>query len=174
MHGCVYFLPVIGFQLLPRLKAIHSQEISQPDVGMADAYPRLATRRTHSCLLHGRFWAGMAIPNPIPLGFTLGNSRPLLPVSPLGYSPRLGFGRCSEKVRWKLPQPVVLHEGVGRRRAIMKGTGSAPVRSARVGSVPGKKTTLDSSSIYRHKRLSSGLLIRRSLARNRDGEAIDG
>ena len=73
MHGCVYFLPVIGFQLLPRLKAIHSQEISRPDVGMADAYPRLATRRTHSCLLHGRFWAGMATPNPIPLGFTLGN-----------------------------------------------------------------------------------------------------
>ena len=128
MHGCVYFLPVIGFQLLPRLKAIHSQEISRPDVGMADAYPRLATRRTHSCLLHGRFWAGMATPNPIPLGFTLGNSRPLLPVSPLGYSPRLGFSRCSEKVRRIPPQTVVLHERGGWRRAIMDGSGSALVR----------------------------------------------
>lgn len=35
------FCRLLGFQLLPRLKAIHSQKLSRPDVGMADAYPNL-------------------------------------------------------------------------------------------------------------------------------------
>ncbi|MDP1771184.1 MAG: Tn3 family transposase [Kiritimatiellales bacterium] len=35
------FCRLLGFQLLPRLKAIHSQKLSRPDVGMADAYSNL-------------------------------------------------------------------------------------------------------------------------------------
>lgn len=35
------FCRLLGFQLLPRLKAIHSQKLSRPDVGMVDAYPNL-------------------------------------------------------------------------------------------------------------------------------------
>jgi TnpA family transposase len=35
------FCRLLGFQLLPRLKAIHSQKLNRPDVGMADAYPNL-------------------------------------------------------------------------------------------------------------------------------------
>ena len=35
------FCRLFGFQLLPRLKAIHSQKLSRPDVGMADAYSNL-------------------------------------------------------------------------------------------------------------------------------------
>lgn len=35
------FCRLLGFQLLPRLKAIHSQKLSRSDIGMADAYPNL-------------------------------------------------------------------------------------------------------------------------------------
>jgi TnpA family transposase len=35
------FCRLLGFQLLPRLKAIHSQKLSRPDVGMTEAYPNL-------------------------------------------------------------------------------------------------------------------------------------
>lgn len=35
------FCRLLGFQLLPRLKAIHSQKLSRPDVGTADSYPNL-------------------------------------------------------------------------------------------------------------------------------------
>jgi TnpA family transposase len=35
------FCRLLGFQLLPRLKAIHKQKLSRPDVGQVDAYPNL-------------------------------------------------------------------------------------------------------------------------------------
>lgn len=35
------FCCLLGFQLLHRLKAIYSQKLSRPDVGMSDAYPHL-------------------------------------------------------------------------------------------------------------------------------------
>jgi TnpA family transposase len=35
------FCRLLGFQLLPRLKAIHSQKLSRPDVGQPDAYKNL-------------------------------------------------------------------------------------------------------------------------------------
>jgi TnpA family transposase len=35
------FCRLLGFQLLPRLKAIHSQKLYRPDVGQPDAYPHL-------------------------------------------------------------------------------------------------------------------------------------
>jgi len=35
------FCRLLGFQLLPRLKAIHSQKLSRPDVGQPDAYKHL-------------------------------------------------------------------------------------------------------------------------------------
>ena len=35
------FCRLLGFQLLPRLKAIPTQKLSRPDVGQPDAYPRL-------------------------------------------------------------------------------------------------------------------------------------
>src|ERR1019366_4532927 len=35
------FCQLLGFQLMPRLKAIHSQKLSRPDVGEPDAYPNL-------------------------------------------------------------------------------------------------------------------------------------
>jgi TnpA family transposase len=35
------FARLLGFQLLPRLKAIHAQRLYRPDVGQADAYPHL-------------------------------------------------------------------------------------------------------------------------------------
>ena len=35
------FCRLLGFQLMPRLKAIHSQKLSRPDVGEPDAYPNL-------------------------------------------------------------------------------------------------------------------------------------
>ena len=35
------FCRLLGFQLMPRLKAIHSQKLSRPDVGQPDAYPNL-------------------------------------------------------------------------------------------------------------------------------------
>ena len=35
------FTRLLGFQLLPRLKAIHSQRLYRPDAGQADAYPNL-------------------------------------------------------------------------------------------------------------------------------------
>jgi len=35
------FCRLLGFQLLPRLKAIHKQKLSRPDVGQVDAYPSL-------------------------------------------------------------------------------------------------------------------------------------
>jgi TnpA family transposase/Asp-tRNA(Asn)/Glu-tRNA(Gln) amidotransferase A subunit family amidase len=35
------FCRLLGFQLMPRLKAIHVQKLSRPDVGQADAYPNL-------------------------------------------------------------------------------------------------------------------------------------
>jgi TnpA family transposase len=35
------FCRLLGFQLLPRLKAIHSQKLSRPDVGEPDAYKHL-------------------------------------------------------------------------------------------------------------------------------------
>jgi TnpA family transposase len=36
------FCRLLGFQLLPRLKAIHSQRLYRPEAGRPDAYPRLA------------------------------------------------------------------------------------------------------------------------------------
>jgi len=35
------FCYLLGFQLMPRLKAIHSQKLYRPEPGMADAYPNL-------------------------------------------------------------------------------------------------------------------------------------
>jgi TnpA family transposase len=35
------FCRLLGFQLMPRLKAIHVQKLSRPDVGQSDAYPNL-------------------------------------------------------------------------------------------------------------------------------------
>ena len=35
------FCHLLGFQLLPRLKAIHKQRLYQPDAGQAHAYPNL-------------------------------------------------------------------------------------------------------------------------------------
>ena len=35
------FCRLLGFQLMPRLKAIHVQKLSRPDAGQADAYPNL-------------------------------------------------------------------------------------------------------------------------------------
>jgi len=35
------FCRLLGFHLMPRLKAIHSQKLSRPDVGQPDAYPNL-------------------------------------------------------------------------------------------------------------------------------------
>ena len=35
------FCRLLGFQLIPRLKAIHAQKLSRPDVGQPDAYPNL-------------------------------------------------------------------------------------------------------------------------------------
>ena len=35
------FCHLLGFQLLPRLKAIHKQRLYQPDAGQPDAYPNL-------------------------------------------------------------------------------------------------------------------------------------
>src|SRR5260370_32838504 len=35
------FCRLLGFQLLPRLKAIHSQKLSRPEIGKADAYANL-------------------------------------------------------------------------------------------------------------------------------------
>ena len=35
------FCRLLGFQLMPRLKAIHAQKLSRPDVGQSDAYPNL-------------------------------------------------------------------------------------------------------------------------------------
>jgi TnpA family transposase len=35
------FCRLLGFQLLPRLKAIHSQKLYRPETGKADAYPNL-------------------------------------------------------------------------------------------------------------------------------------
>ena len=35
------FARLLGFQLLPRLKAIHAQRLYRPDAGQADAYPHL-------------------------------------------------------------------------------------------------------------------------------------
>jgi TnpA family transposase len=35
------FCRLLGFQLMPRLKAIHAQKLSRPDVGKPDAYPNL-------------------------------------------------------------------------------------------------------------------------------------
>ena len=35
------FCRLLGFQLMPRLKAIHAQKLSRPDVGQPDAYPNL-------------------------------------------------------------------------------------------------------------------------------------
>ena len=37
------FCRLLGFQLMPRLKAIHVQKLSRPDAGQADAYPNLQT-----------------------------------------------------------------------------------------------------------------------------------
>ena len=38
------FTRLLGFQLLPRLKAIHAQRLYRPDAGKPDAYPRPAAR----------------------------------------------------------------------------------------------------------------------------------
>ena len=35
------FCRLLGFQLMPRLKAIHVQKLSRPDAGQPDAYPNL-------------------------------------------------------------------------------------------------------------------------------------
>lgn len=35
------FCHLLGFQLIPRLKAIHSQKLYRPETGMTDAYPNL-------------------------------------------------------------------------------------------------------------------------------------
>jgi TnpA family transposase len=35
------FCRLLGFQLMPRLKAIPTQKLSRPDVGQPDAYPNL-------------------------------------------------------------------------------------------------------------------------------------
>ncbi len=35
------FCRLLGFQLMPRLKAIHAQKLSRPDVGKPDVYPNL-------------------------------------------------------------------------------------------------------------------------------------
>jgi TnpA family transposase len=35
------FCQLLGFQLMPRLKAIHVQKLSRPDAGQPDAYPNL-------------------------------------------------------------------------------------------------------------------------------------
>jgi len=32
---------LLGFELLPRLKAIHAQKLYRPDTGQPDAYPNL-------------------------------------------------------------------------------------------------------------------------------------
>ena len=42
------FCQLLGFQLMPRLKAIHVQKLSRPDVGQADAYPNLQAILTKS------------------------------------------------------------------------------------------------------------------------------
>jgi TnpA family transposase len=38
------FCRLLGFQLLPRLKASHSQKLYRPDVGQPEAYPDPSTR----------------------------------------------------------------------------------------------------------------------------------
>lgn len=35
------FCHLLGFQLMPRLKAINSQKLYRPDSGMSDAFPNL-------------------------------------------------------------------------------------------------------------------------------------
>jgi len=35
------FSKLLGFELLPRLKAIHAQKLYRPDTGQPDAYPNL-------------------------------------------------------------------------------------------------------------------------------------
>src|SRR5437899_11356178 len=40
-HRSVAFCRLLGFQLLPRLKAIHSQKLYRPETGKADAYADL-------------------------------------------------------------------------------------------------------------------------------------
>jgi hypothetical protein len=35
------FCHLLGFKLMPRLKAIHSQKLYRPEAGMTDAYPNL-------------------------------------------------------------------------------------------------------------------------------------
>ena len=42
------FCQLLGFQLMPRLKAIHVQKLSRPDAGQADAYPNLQAILTKS------------------------------------------------------------------------------------------------------------------------------
>jgi TnpA family transposase len=42
------FCRLLGFQLLPRLKAIHSQRLYRPEAGKADAYPNLQAILTKS------------------------------------------------------------------------------------------------------------------------------
>jgi TnpA family transposase len=37
------FCNLLGFQLMPRLKAIHSQKLYRAEAGMTDAYPHLQT-----------------------------------------------------------------------------------------------------------------------------------
>jgi hypothetical protein len=40
-QGAFAFCQLLGFQLMPRLKAIHVQKLSRPDAGQPDAYPNL-------------------------------------------------------------------------------------------------------------------------------------
>lgn len=35
------FCHLLGFQLMPRFKAIHAQKLYRPDVGMQESYPNL-------------------------------------------------------------------------------------------------------------------------------------
>jgi TnpA family transposase len=42
------FCRLLGFELMPRIKAIHRQKLSRPDGGMADAYPNLQPILTKS------------------------------------------------------------------------------------------------------------------------------
>ena len=42
------FSKLLGFELLPRLKAIHAQKLYRPDTGQPDAYPNLQPILTRS------------------------------------------------------------------------------------------------------------------------------
>ena len=66
--------------------------------------------RTHSYSLYG---SSVVTHHLIPSGLARGNFGSLLPISPARALSHWVSVRCSERVRWELPQPVVLHEEEG-------------------------------------------------------------